>query len=521
LIHRSLLAAVALMSVAACAPETAAPAPLLLPPAAAADFEAAIARFEARDRRSPEALNARLEYADFLSGSDGGDCGKRLDTASAQLDPVSAQPALDVLLPLGRAKLQNAEYKIHAARADCDLSHRQDETMKALEAARAAVGLFRDALDYQSAAIMQYNAAVAQHDLGDGDAAITALQAAIAMDREFGFRDDAQDNTKLLLQWQGQDDSDTNVADKMKDFPARTADFTFDWSESEADVAIDARETSLAAGQTIESTGTILLKRHVRQELHTFAVSYDPGTPTVGLGDWPADHDALKHLTVYLLSSALLGAPKIQVYHNGNFEYVRDARDLGQALLADVTARTGEPVKGDEDGPSRALAQDLKTVFSPTSVQAHAAETYNLETGTWAGAKLEQGVWHQMTAPLFLPAMGMGQFLVEHDIAFAYTRPVPCTPGGTLPDCAEIVVHATPQATDLDLARALVARSFHLPDSKALHHWSTTDLRLVVKPGTLVPYVTDIRRHWYISIDGGRGEPLISSERVVTVSTYQ
>ena len=72
---------------------------------------------------------------------------------------------------------------------------------------------YRDGLDYQSAAIMQFNAAATEHALGDqGDAAISALEAAIAMDRDFGFRDDAYAGQypAALRHWRGEDESDAS-----------------------------------------------------------------------------------------------------------------------------------------------------------------------------------------------------------------------------------------------------------------------------------------------------------------------
>src|SRR5215469_8066890 len=180
-----LAVALAVMA-AACAPQTdsmpdpvkasAAPAR----PVTAQDFEAQVARLEQRDPQSPEAISARLQYADFLiegtevnateaKGTEvkeiGGDCGKRLDGAQAQLDAATARPALDVLLPLGRARVANGEYKLHIARAACagDAHRRQGELRQALDAAREAGGLYRDGLDYQSAVVMQFNVAAAEH----------------------------------------------------------------------------------------------------------------------------------------------------------------------------------------------------------------------------------------------------------------------------------------------------------------------------------------------------------------------
>src|SRR6185437_5970781 len=136
-------------------------------PVGATDFETTIARLEKLDPQSPEALNARLEYADFLSdtppapntpsknsgNSGGGDCRKRLDAAQTQFDVLAARPAVRVLLQLGPARLANTAYKIHAARADCDPANRQSELRQALDAARNGVTLYREAMDYQSAAV--------------------------------------------------------------------------------------------------------------------------------------------------------------------------------------------------------------------------------------------------------------------------------------------------------------------------------------------------------------------------------
>lgn len=53
-------------------------------------------------------------------------------------------------------------------------------------------------------------------------------------------------------------------------------------------------------------------------------------------------------------------------------------------------------------------------------------EDYDFQTGVWIGATLEQGVWYNMSVPLTLP--GARQLVLPHDVEFAYTRDVPCTP---------------------------------------------------------------------------------------------
>jgi hypothetical protein len=70
----------------------------------------------------------------------------------------------------------------------------------------------------------------------------------------------------LLLQWKGEVAGDNKVATLMKDFPARTADFKFNWPATDADVSVDVRETNVIDGKIIQSHGAVQLKRHVSKE---------------------------------------------------------------------------------------------------------------------------------------------------------------------------------------------------------------------------------------------------------------
>ena len=502
--------------------------------ASAADFEAAIARLEQRDPQDPQALNARLQYAGFLTdsatdakgGAKGGDCHARLDAAQAQLDAVVARHAALVVLPLGPAQLQGGAYNIHAARADCDAASREQELNKALDAARGAARAYRDGLDYQSAAIMQFNIAATLHALGDNDAAITALQTTIATDREFGFRDDAEDNIRTLQHWQGGDESDAKIAELMKDFPARTAEFKFAWAESDALMDITATETNLTGGDIVQSTGQIALQRTVRHDRPGWAVHYDTSAKAnLDLGRWPASPDILlQRFSAYLLTLAVLETPDYSVNLTGDFDAVKNPDKFSAALSAEIAGSFGTavPVEGANAGTSKALAQNLKTVLKPGFVEAITAQKHALETATWAGAKLEQGAWYQMQAPLLLPGLVLGQyFLVTHDIAFSYARQVACTHDDTAKSCAEIVIHATPEPKDMARAHVEMSSMFHMPNFDALHYWSSIDMRLVVKPATLEPAVSDMRKSWYAFVDGSpKFDPAISSERVVTTMSY-
>jgi tetratricopeptide (TPR) repeat protein len=526
---------VAIAALAACAPvsapsSTSAPAP---EPAKATDFEAAIVRFQQEDPQSPQMLNARLDYADFLSDAAGPDCGQKLTAAQSQLDIVAARPAIDVLLPLAPARIADGEYRIHLARATCgNQTPSTSELQQALEAAQHAVGLYRDALDYQSAAVMQFNVAATYQQLNDAGHALAALEAAIAMDRDYGFRKDAEDNTRLVLQWKGQKADDSDVAAVMKDFPARAADFKFNWHDSDADVAVSVDETSLIQGKVIHSHGAIQLTRHVRAAGGNWAVSNERGPPDVDPGDWPADAKVSEWSMLYFIATALLQAPGIEIGRNGDFKRVPDAESFGTDLAHQIFAQISAQVGKTGDAPSgNAIKLNVSPAFSPEGttvvrnlspalppgfIESKAEQDYGLQTATWIGAKLDQGIWHQMQTPLFLPGLGLGLYVAQHDISFAFTRQVPCTADAPDHLCAEIVVHALPDQDDLKSTFDDAESDLELSERQSMYYWPRTDLRLVIDPDTLMLYTCEMRQGWYDKV--GKSEPII--EQVKTISTF-
>jgi tetratricopeptide (TPR) repeat protein len=489
----------------------------------ATDFEAAISRLQKNDPQSPETLNARLEYADFLLGQTGDDCQQRSAAAQAQLDIVAARPAIGIVLPLAPAQIADGEYKIHLARATCGgQPPLKSELQQALEAAQRAAELHRDALDYQSAAIMQFNVAATDQQLGDVNAAVSALGAAVAMDREYGFRKDAEDNTKLLLQWKDQKADDSDVAAAMKDFPARTADFKFGWSDSDADVALDTEDTSVIQGKVIQSRHAVTLTRQIREGSEGWVVTNEAGNSSYNLGDWPARANAPQWPVLYFLASSLLWAPDIEVSRDGDFKSVRFAEAFGASLAAQVSAeissRTSTPSRVLYSSLGQQVMGDPSLAFAPDFIESKAAQDYGLQTATWIGAKLEQGVWYQMSTPLFLPGLGLGHYLVQHDVSFAFTRELPCMTGSDRL-CAEIVIHAAPDTNDLKSALKDADPGLRLPDNQPPQVWSRTDIRLVVDSTTLLPTIFDTRQTWYDGL--GKSDPIIESIRTVSTSVYQ
>lgn len=143
----------------------------------------------------------------------------------------------------------------------------------------------------------------------------------------------------------------------------------------------------------------------------------------------------------------------------------------------------------------RRLVATTQAMLSPEAGDLRVAEDYNLETGTWIGASLDQGVWYPMTANLSLP-LSPGAF-IPHKIEFAYTRQVPCVSDSASTACIEIVLRAAPDPAVMQAVMDRIARAAHVPRSQHPQLWSATEMRLVTDPRTLQPYRREMHRHLY------------------------
>ena len=483
-------------------------------------FVTAIDALNAIDPQSPETLDARLQYADFLAKAESEDCRTRLDTAQSQLDLVRASPAVSLVLPWGPARQADLEYQIHFARADCGSSAavREQELRAALDSARRAVDLYRDALDAVSMATMQFNTSLVYRSLGDNDSAVAALQATLAMDREYGFVDDAEENYRLLLEWNGEAAGPDQVAARMQDFPDRSTTLRFGWFEGIAEVALETDYSQLANGRILHLHSVRRAQRKVHKGLQTWAVSYQPSETHYDL-DTPPTEDPSTSGFANSLARMLLQFHDFRVARNGDFFENDGGFKFGERVYADVkTLKRELASKSDGTKPlARSIDEAVKATLPPGVLEYVVAENYNLQVGTWIDATLEQGVWYDMAAPLSLP-LAPNLFLA-HKIQFAYTRFVPCTADATELSCAEIVLRATPDPVAAKEALAYVVRRARLPSGQVPRLWSVTYMRLVTDPATLQPYTLDARRHSYWSL--GAKDPnqsLIEFEKTVFVS---
>jgi hypothetical protein len=495
--------------------------------AIAKQFAVAIDSGNAQDPQSPNTLNTRLGFAEFLANTEGGDCRMRLENAQNQLDMARASQA-GIALPFALAREAALEYQIHVGRATCGNSAalREQELQAAVESARHAVDLYRDDFDAISMVTMQFNVGAAYHELREDTAAVAALQAAIKMDREYGFREDAKDNYQILLQWNAQPAGTDEVAALMKDFPQRSTTLSFGWFESKADLTLTLEYEQLSEGGMLKMQGVKRAERRVRRSRNGWTVSFEPRGTHYEISNWPNNGSLVRGI-VASLSRLALQIHGFNVGRTGDFTQSTATDKFGSEMRSDVKAVTEFLAQNNASYP---LADQVRKESGPygnsqygASVETLVAETYNIETGTWIGASLEQGVWYEMNVPLSLP-LAPGLF-VTHQIEFAFTRGVPCMAGSLEEACMEIVVRATPDPEELKIRLVNLSQMMKLSQDTVLGEKvdmqlsSATYMRLVTDPTTLQFFESDMRRYGYWTITGTKFDhPVMVYERTHAVS---
>jgi hypothetical protein len=482
----------------------------------AKQFADAIDSSNAQDPQSPDTLNTRLGFADFLAKSEGGDCHMRLENAQNQLDTARASQA-GIALPFALAREAAVDYQIHVGRASCDGSavSRDQELRAAVESARHAVDLYRDEFDAVSMVTMQFNVGVTDHELGDDTSAAAALQTAIKMDREYGFREDANDNYQTLLQWTGQPAGPNEVAALMKDFPQRSTPLSFGWFDSKADLTLTLDYQQLSEGGMLNMHGMTAAERRVRRRDDGWTVSFESRGTHYEINKWPNDVSLVQGI-VLSLTRMPLQLHDFNLARGGNFAQSTAAHKFYSNMRSGAKAVTEFLAENNASARLTREIRDESENYS-NSIEALVAEAYGIETGTWIGASLDQGVWYDMRGPLSLP-LQPGLF-VTHQIEFAFTRQVPCTADSSDEACVEIVLRATPDAEELKRLLMSVSETMNLSHNVALQLSSATYMRLVTDPRTLQFYESDIRRLSYFTIKGTKYyHPMMETERTHAIS---
>ena len=470
----------------------------------------------ALDPQSPDMLNTRLGFAELLAKSEDGDCRMRLENAQKQLD-MARQSQAEFALPSALAREAAIDYQIHVGRASCDsgVALRDQELRAAVESARRAVDLYKDEFDAVSMVTMQFNLGVTYHELGESSAAFAALQTALQMDRDYGFREDANDNYRTILQWKGQSAVPDEIAALTKDYPQRSTTLLFGWFDSNANLTLTLDYEQLSKGGQLSMHGMESAKRRVRRRLYGWNVSFEPGGARYDINHWPND-EFLVPGTAASLTHMALQFHAFDLARAGQFNLSTAVRKFESNVRTDVKGVTESLA---EAKVSSRLTQQIRDESDnyAKSIEALVAEAYNLQTGTWIGASLDQGVWYEMSVPLSLP-LAPGLF-VTHQVEFAFTRQVPCTAGSAEEACVEIVLRATPDAAELRQLMLKVSEKIGLGHREAAQLSAATYMRLVTEPKTLQFYDCDIRRYAYWAGAGTKFEhPVMAYERAHAVS---
>jgi tetratricopeptide (TPR) repeat protein len=485
----------------------------------ASRFETTIRSIEQADPGSPASLDAQLAYAGFLLRQpSGSSCGEQLNLAQEQIGSVAANPKTRAMFPAGWALVVDLEYRQQLAQAACTSgADRRDHLLAALAAARRAVVLYRDEFDYHSMVIMQFDAATTLRRLGDHTAALAALEEALQMDREYGFRDDARENYELLLTWRGEPAGAAEVAKAMRGFPQRQAVFSFGWQPTNARITLDRRRTMLSAGRIVHSHATAGFERRITADQGGgWTVSYSHRLSAYEPGVWPSE--PIAKLPELAFSPAPLAALDFKVTATGGFDGVTDSKSFATRLTARTAAliRAGGRASHEEPSVTNDAVAEVRGILSPGVLAAETAENYQLETAMWIGAKLEQGVWYGITAPLLLP--GASWYVVPQRIEFAFSRMVPCTSGAAEKRCVEIVIHAIPNQTTINNLLADMASS--VPQYRHMDYAASIDARIVIDPTTLLLYAREERIYWYISVGKIAVDKILQSEHLESTTQY-
>lgn len=256
-------------------------------------------------------------------------------------------------------------------------------------------------------------------------------------------------------------------------------------------------------------------ERRVSQWPKGWIVYFEPRETHYEINSWPNDESLVQGIVASLTRLALQ-FHDFNVGQTGDFAQANAAHKFESSLRSDVKGVA--EFLAQSNVPARLTEQIRKQSDKyGISIEALVAEAYNIQTGTWIGASLEQGVWYDMKVPLSLP-LEPGLF-VRHQIEFAFTRQVPCMADSTDEACVEIVLRAAPDPEELKRLLMNLSNEVGLGPKEVLQSSSATYVRLVAEPNTLQVYESDLRRYSYWATKGTKlDHPVIEFERTHALS---
>lgn len=470
------------------------------------------------DTKHPDYLDAQLDYAQLLArNASGDDCAARLPAAEAHFKIANDSVVTPLVLKTARGRMPVVGYYIEMARARCGGDAQKAAALQAaLKYARDGVAGYRASFMYEPMTIMQFNVAQALHDAGDDVQAIKELQAAIDLDRAFGFRADAAENFRTLNEWQKKEITDADVDAFAAAFAPRSVTLKFGWTPTRVEATGTFDNAAFEGGAVRHTRFSLPMTGTIKAAGDDLLYEVKMGEPKLDASN--IGSDAEKKL-VGLMARILGRVPTLVVSKTGEFKEVRDVEAFAQQMTTEIDTAVKQAVpESDPRYPvvKAATDQELKTFATAPNLTAKMQQDYSLVTGIWSGATMEQGAW--VTLPLTLSMNGTPQGYIEHAVEASFARRVPCAAGLAPEGCVELVLEAVPT----DKAVADVTQKLQVSGKGKLDYVAATRLRLVVDPDTLVPYEHETVRFTYLALaNKGQRVLKISTEQAVGVYKYR
>jgi hypothetical protein len=470
------------------------------------------------DVKHPDYITAQLDYAQLLArNASGDDCAARLPAADAHFKIANDSVVTPLVLKAARGRVPVVGYYVEMARARCGADAQKAAALQAaLRYARDGVAGYRAQFMYEPMTIMQFNVAQALHEAGDDAQAIKELEAALELDRAFGFKADAAENFRTLNEWQKKEVTDAEVEAFAAAFAPRSVTLKFGWAPARVAATATFDNAAFEGGAVRHTKFSLPMSGTIKAANDDLVYEVKMGEPKLDASALGSD---VEKKLVGLMARILGRVPTVVVSKTGEFKEVRDLDAFAQRMSAEIDAAVKDAVpENDPRYPAikAATDQELKTFATADNLLAKMQQDYSLETGIWSGATLEQGAW--VALPLTLSMNGTPQGFIEHTVEASFARRVPCAAGLAPRGCVELVLEAVPT----DEAVADVAQKLQESNKGKLDYAAATRLRLVVDPDTLVPYEHETLRYTYLALaNKGQRVLKIATEQAVGVYEYR